>query len=281
MPKLTYTNERGQSIVLGDSAPLLVTKMDGIGSVQNEIQRQRAPYQDGSTVTGSTLAERELTIDGVILGSDKETYRRQLLQAFNPKLSGVISYEKGSVVKEIGCRIELAPAFPSDFSKSYQVFMITLLCPNPFWLDTDTETEEIVTWIGGMTFPLRLPTIYATKGPKRINIINRGDVETPVKIEFTGPATNPRITNHATEEYIQVNRTLLSTDKLIITTDFGAKRVEIEDVAGVRTNAFNWIDLGSSFWSLQIGDNVVEYTSDDLVEPAAVSISYRNRYVGI
>lgn len=281
MPKLTYTNERGQSIILGDYAPLLVTRMDGLGSVQNEIQRQRAPYQDGSTVTGSTLAERELTIDGVILDPNKETYRRQLLQAFNPKLSGVIRYEKGSVVKEISCRTELAPAFPSDFSKRYQLFLITLLCPNPFWLDPETETEEIVTWIGGMTFPLRLPTTFATKGPKKINIINQGDVETPAKIEFKGPATNPRITNLATGEYIQVNRTLLSTDKLIITTDFGSKRVEIEDELGVKTNAFNWIDLGSSFWSLQIGDNVVEYTSDDLVEPAAVSISYRNRYVGI
>lgn len=281
MAVITYTNERGQSIVLGNSAPLLVTKFDGLGSVQNEIHRQRAPYQDGSTVTGSVLGERELSIEGVILAADKDIHRRQLLQAFNPKLKGTLSYDAGAFVKEIDCRAEVGPAFPCDFSKNYQVFLITLLCPNPFWLDAEMETEEIVTWIGGMTFPLRLPAIFATKGPKKINIINQGDVEAPVRIEFKGPATNPRVTNHATGEYIQVNRTLLSSDKLIITTHFGAKRVEIENASGVRTNAFNWIDLGSSFWSLQVGDNVVEYTSDDLVEPAAVAIIYRNRYLGI
>ncbi|MBC2722346.1 phage tail family protein [Desulfosporosinus sp.] len=281
MPKVTYTNERGQSVMLGDSAPLLVTRFDGIGSVYNEILRQKAPYQDGSTVTGGTLAERELTIEGSILAPDKDTYRRQLLQAFNPKLGGTLRYEKGSVVKEIECITELAPAFPSNFSVNHQVFLITLLCPKPFWLDIETETDEIVTWIGGMSFPLRLPTIYATKGPKLINIINQGDVETPARIEFKGPATNPRITNQTTGEYIQVNRSLLNTDKLIITTDFGAKRVEIEDESGSRINAFNWIDLGSTFWSLQVGDNVVEYSSDDQVEPAAVFVSYRNRYIGI
>ena len=65
-------------------------------------------------------------------------------------------------------------------------------------------------------------------------------------------------------------------DVLVITTDFGAKRVEING-----ENVFNWIDLGSYFWQLQPGDNIIEYSSDDPVEPAAVTISYRNRYVGV
>lgn len=276
MPKLIYTNERGQSITLGDSPPLLVTKVDGLGAVQNEIQRQRAPYQDGSTVVGSTLAERELTIEGVILDRDVDQYRRQLVQAFNPKLLGTLRYERGTVRRETQCVPELAPAFPSDFSKRYQVFSLTLLCPSPFWLDDYTVSEEIVTWIGGMTFPLVLPTSFAMKGPKVINIVNKGDVETPVRIEFRGPATNPRITNRSTGDSIQVNRQLLAGDVLVITTDFGNKRVEINGV-----NAFNWIDLDSVFWQLRVGDNVVEYSSDDPVEPAAVVITYRNRYVGI
>jgi hypothetical protein len=276
MPKLIYTNERGQSITLGDSPPLLVTKVDGLGAVQNEIQRQRAPYQDGSTVVGSTLAERELTIEGVILDRDVDQYRRQLVQAFNPKLLGTLRYERGTVRRETQCVPELAPAFPSDFSKRYQVFSLTLLCPSPFWLDVYTVSEEIVTWIGGMKFPLVLPTAFAMKGPKVKNIINQGDVETPVRIEFAGPATNPRITKRDTGEYIQVNRQLVHGDTLVVTTDFGAKRVEING-----QNAFNWIDMGSTFWSLGVGDNVIEYSSDDPVEPASVSISYRNRYVGV
>lgn len=282
---LIFINSRGKQIVLGNIAPFLVTKLEGLGGVQVSIQTQKSPYQDGVTYIDNTLESRQLSIEGAILERDREKRSRQraeMLSILNPKLGkGTLTYEYDGGSKQIECIVDGAPVFSDKQLGSHQGFLITLLCPSPFWLDPETETEEIVTWIGGMTFPLRLPTTYATKGLKKINIINQGDVETPVKIEFKGPATNPRITNQTTGEYIQVNRTLLSTDKLIITTDFGAKRVEIEDADGVRTNAFNWIDLGSSFWSLQVGDNVVEYTSDDLVEPAAVSISYRNRYVGI
>ena len=278
MAKLTYTNEKGQSLTFGDSAPLLVTKIDGLGSPQNEIYRQKSPYQDGTTVTHTALDERELVLEGVILASaqDRQKYRQVLLQTFNPKLKGTLVFERYGTKKQIECIPELAPSFPSNMQENYQQFLITLLCPNPFWLDDYTVSEEIVTWIGGMRFPWRLPSRFAMKGPKVINIVNRGDVETPVRIEFRGPATNPRVTNRATGEFIQVNRELLAGDVLIITTDFGAKRVEING-----QNVFNWIDLESSFWQLQIGDNVIEYSSDGPVEPASVSISYRNRYVGV
>ena len=113
------------------------------------------------------------------------------------------------------------------------------------------------------------------KGLPVINVVNMGDVETPVKIEFQGPATNPKIENRTTGEYIQVQRNLSLGDTLLLTTDFGAKRVEINGV-----NAFHYIDLNSVFWQLRPGDNIVEYSSDEPTEPAAVVISYRNRYVG-
>ena len=275
MAKLTYTNTAGQKLEFGESAPFLVTKIDGLGSPASEIHRQKSPGQDGATVVGSALEERNLVLEGVILSRDREKDRRRLARIFNPKQGGRLRFERGPTIKEISCEVERVD-FPSAMQDNYQVFLISLICPNPFWLDDHTLSEEIVTWIGGMKFPLRLPTAFATKGPPVINIINQGDVETPVRIKFMGPATNPKIIKRDTGEYIQVNRELVYGDTLVITTDFGAKRVEING-----QNVFNWIDLGSSFWQLDVGDNVIEYSSDDLVEPAAVSISYRNRYVGV
>lgn len=276
MAKITYTNNKGQSITMGDIAPLIVTKMDGLGSVQNEIQRQRAPGQDGSTITGSVLTERELIITGVILSTDQQKYRRELLHVFNPKLSGSIKYEKGTVTKEIQCTVEIAPEFPSDYRSRYQTFIITLLCPTPFWLDTAEISQEIVSWIGGMTFPLSLPTQFSMAGETRINVMNLGDVETPIRIEITGPATNPKLINALTGEYIRVKQSLLTGDKMTITTDFGRKRVEING-----QNAFNYIDLTSTFFNLNPGDNILELTTEDINDDARVEISYRNRYLGV
>lgn len=275
MPRIIYENERGQSIVLGDSAPLMVTKMDGLGSLKNELQRQKAPYQDGSTITGVSLSDRELIIEGVILAADKEIYRRQLLQAFNPKLKGTLRYEKGSIVKEIGCSTELAPAFPSDFSKNYQVFLITLLCPSPFWLDTFYEGEEMAYIMGGLKFRLSLPTSFSNRGFKR-KANNEGDVETPVLIEFKGPAVNPTVTNETTGEYIKIKRELGEQDVLTLSTAFGQKYVRING-----ENAFHYIDLASTFWQLQPGENILSYTSNNDSINTRVTVKWKNRYIGL
>ncbi|WP_409229105.1 phage tail family protein [Gudongella sp. SC589] len=282
MERITFINSKGQSIELGNDGPFVLTKIEGTGAVNIDIQSSKSPYQDGISYHGNTLEPRPLSIEVMILAGTIEemmNHRRTISRAFNPKLNeGTLIYKIGGLKREIKAISELAPVFPDaeDFKDVMQPGLIQLFAPNPFWLDEYETSEEIVTWIGGMRFPLRLPTTFSKKGPKKINIINNGDVVTPVKVEFKGPATNPRITNHTTGEYIQVNRTLLQDDVLVITTDFGNKRVEINE-----NNVFNWIDLGSKFWQLEAGDNIVEYTSDDEIESAQVKISYRNRYLGI
>ena len=282
MQRLTFTAANGQQIKM-DTRPFRLLTLQGAGAVQTDIQTQKAPYQDGATYIDALLEPRFLLLDVAIMAESSEQlyqHRRKLAQVFNPKLGpGLLRYEYDGGAKEIEAVAELAPEFPTGRDNrmpGFQRAILSLVCPSPFWLDNYTVSEEIVTWIGGMTFPWVLPSRFAMKGPKIINIINRGDVETPVRIEFRGPATNPRVANRATGEFIQINRELLPGDVLIITTDFGAKRVDING-----QNVFNWIDIDSSFWQLQVGDNVIEYSSDDPVESAAVTISYRNRYVGV
>lgn len=283
MERITFINSNGDSVSLGRAAPFFLKELEGTGGVTADIQTQKAPYQDGETYIDTLLEPRAISITTVIMTKTHQELaerRRQLARVFNPKLGpGVLLYETGTTIKEIEAVVDLAPVFPSGKENrgiAFQTALIDLVCPSPFWTDDYTESKEIVTWLGGISFPLVLPTTFAMKGPPIINIVNKGDVETPVRIEFQGPATNPKIIKRDTGEYIQVNRELVYGDTLVVTTDFGAKRVEING-----ENVFNWIDLGSSFWQLDVGDNVIEYSSDDPVEPAAVSISYRNRYVGV
>ena len=280
MEKVTITNKHGESITLGNAAPYYLEILDGVGEVSISIESQKSPYQDGSTYIDSVFENRAISIEGMIVTRNNPAIvkeaRRKMQRVLNPKLGEVVlKYEQ----KEIKGIVENTPIFPSGRGNKgiyYQKYLIHILCHQPFWLDSFIESREIVAWIGGMTFPLILPTAFAMKGPKTVNIVNQSDVEAPVRIEFKGPATNPRVTNKTTGQYIQVNRELVLGDVLVITTDFGAKRVEING-----ENVFNWIDLGSYFWQLQPGDNIIEYSSDDPVEPTAVMISYRNRYVGV
>ena len=70
------------------------------------------------------------------------------------------------------------------------------------------------------------------------------------------------------------------TDVLYINTGFRQKKVEIIR-NGTRTDAFDYIDLSSRFFSLQVGDNVIEYASENGLAPQNVEIYYKNRYLGV
>lgn len=282
MEKLIYTNKRGETVVLGGDAPYILTKVEGTGAVVTNIQTQKSPMQDGESYIDSTLTGRDLPIEITILANNMDEmskHKHRLLHVLNPKLgTGRLIYQVGSISREIQAIPESAPILPNarPFEDTMQPCLIQMYCPNPFFLDIEESQLEIVSWIGGMTFPLRLPTRFSLAGENQVNIFIQGDVGSPIKVEITGPATNPKLTNVMTGEYIRIKRALLSGDTLVITTDFGRKRVEING-----QNAFNYIDLTSTFFNLNPGDNILELTTEDINDDARVKISYKNRYLGV
>ena len=282
MEKVIYTNSRGESVELGGEAPFILTKIEGTGAVNLNMQTQKSPYQDGVSYLNSTLDPRDLSIEVTILADNLNqmiTFRKELIKTFNPKLGkGSLIYKLGNIEREITAIPELAPVFPDagDFKEVMQKGLIQLFCPAPLWIDPQIEENEIITWVGGMVFPLTFPTAFSTAGDKIKNIINTGDVETPVKLEIYGKATNPKILLRETGEFIKINKHILSGEVLTVTTEFGNKRVELDGV-----NAFNYIDTSSTFFNLEIGDNVIELITDVSNDNASIKITYRNRYLGV
>lgn len=289
MERVTFINSRGQSIQLGNDAPFIMTKIEGTGAVNVDIQTQKSPFQDGETYIDNLLEPRSISIEIMILADDTEEMmknRRKLLQVFNPKLGeGKLIYEYGKVKREIKAISELAPVFPDagDFKDTMQPGLIQLYCPSPFWLDTFIESEEMADWVGGLRFPLQLPMMFAGRSSRQHTVIhNVGDVDTPIVFEFLGPATNPVVTKVDTGEYIKVNREIAANEKLVITTEFGNKKVILRNLdTEEEINAFGWIDLGSTFFQLDPGNNLISYSADSGQETARVWIRWRNRYVGV
>lgn len=287
MSKVIFTNKNGQSIELINSAPFLLLTIDGLGDVDADIQTQKAPFQDGSTFIDSVLNERPIYIQAVIMADDNESLikqRQYLASVFNPKLGeGILRYEVAGVVRELKAIADNVPAFPSgpeNRGHYFQKTIINLICPSPFWVEPYFEINEMAAWIGGMEFLLTLPMLFAEQGDQR-TITNVGDVETPVEIEFYGPATTPTISNLTTGEMIKVKKNLTADEKLIINTAFGNKSVTLVDAFGVESNAFHYIDLNSTFWNLVKGDNVIKYETGSIENQAKVLIKFKNRYVGV
>jgi hypothetical protein len=282
LQKITFINSRGDTIVIGYHHPFFLSKIEGLGDVDLDIQTQKAPYQDGSTYTGATLSERHIPIEVAIL-EDLQANRQILSKIFNPKLGeGLLIYENDLVRREIKAIPEHVPKFPDVRPRITQKTIIDLFCPSPYWL-TEEKVDQLVVWDGGLEFPLQMPTEFAKQSESKAKILlNEGDVATPIFIVFHGPATAPiKIINKTTGEFIEVNQSLMVGERLEINTAFGQKRVNKVLANGNVMNAFHNISLDSIFFQLEHGNNLIDYSSGADYERAGVTITWRNRYLAV
>ena len=286
MFKLIFTNAKGESIELY-GPPYRLMRVEGLGDVEADVQTQKAPFQDGETLIDTVFDARYIQIEIKIVGEDEadiEAKRRYLAAVFNPRLGeGTLFYESETTTRQINAVADSIPLFPdgsTNRGRTFQKAVINLVCPNPYWQGI-LEGDQMAYLMGGLKFPLVLPARFAHRGFQRV-FTNAGDVPTPVQIEFKGPAQNPTIYNRTTGEFIKVNRDLGENDILYVDTSFGNKTVEIlRAESNEKENAFNYIDLDSTFFQLEVGDNLIEYNSNNDSILTRVRISYRNRYVAI
>ena len=289
MAKLRYVNSNNKSIELGNAAPFLILTVDGLGSPANEIYTQKSPYQDGVTATHSSLGPRNIVLEGKIIDSNRanrQAYRNTLLSVFNPKLNGKLIIDFGNTQRQIDCKVEQAPYFSSESGQNHQDFSVSLIAPNPFWQDLTETKEEIAVWQGAWEFPWEILEEGIELGYREpsliVNVLNKGDVATGMRIQFKALATvvNPSLFNVNTREYFKINRTMEAGEVITVTTHFQNKRVELNK-NGVISNAFNWIDLESTFLQLEQGDNIFRYDADEGLDNLEVSIYFNPQYLGV
>lgn len=282
--KVIFKNSKGQSIELTNRSPFLLESVEGRGGVDANVQMQTAPYQDGATFIDTTLATRTLVLNINLLAKSRDelnNLRNQISSVFNPKLGlGKLTYLNGNVEREIEVVVDGSPAFPVGDAKGkwFQRTAINLIAPDPYWQGTETENYKLEDFVGNFRFSFHFPVRFATRGDSR-TLVNKGDVPTPIRVEFRGPVTNPKIANLTTGEFIKVNATIPSGYKLILDTSFGNKRVEIVAPDNIVTNAFHYIDLESTFFNLQVGENKIGFISDS--GNPEVYVEYKHRYLSV
>lgn len=268
----------GEILELGNSDYKII-KVEGIESSDYEVNIINSALGDGGQFNKTIIRPRPISIEFDYMNiENSEDIRQYLIKFFNPRFQGTLFVNYNGVERYIAYRLEKVKNKRTNLYTPLN-FVIDLICPDPNFNDV-LMSEEIATWIGGWKFKFKLPFRFKQKGENRKNIVNAGHLETPVKIIFKGPAVNPKVTNLTTGEFIQVNRTLTSDDVLYINTEFGHKTVEIE-TNGIKKNAFNYINLDSTFFKLQVGDNLVEYGTENNLDPQSIQIIYKNKYLGI
>ncbi|MGH4125093.1 MAG: phage tail family protein [Clostridium sp.] len=287
MQKLIFTNSRGRSIEFKNSAPFLLQKFDPSPS-KATILISKAPGQNGKSLRGTLLEEVILPIEIAILGENSEDMfakRQELYSIFNPTLTGTLTYINGAGEHKIQCVVQ--DIAPKNRIEPVQQFLIQLYCHNPFWEELQEAKEEIATWVGDFEFELEIPDEGIEMGHREsnliVNILNKGDAECGMRIEFTALATvvNPSLFDIYTRKFLKVKRTLQAGDKLVVNTSFANKKVELIKSNGIAQNVINWIDLQTTFLQLAVGDNLLRYDADQGIDNLECAIYHSHLYVGV
>lgn len=150
---------------------------------------------------------------------------------------------------------------------------VDLTASDPCWYEDEHE-QHLQGVTGGLVFPAVFPAHFAFVSPT-VTIDNPGDVESPVTIRVTGPATNPVITNATTGESIGLTLDLAAGEWVEIRTTFGAASCRLAN----GSSAMGAVQPGSTFWQMQPGPNTLTYA--DSGGDAKVLIQYSPRYTGV
>ena len=103
------------------------------------------------------------------------------------------------------------------------------------------------------------------------NAHNSGTTDANVIIEIHGPAQNPTVINNTTGEQIKVNITIGSNDVILIDTALKSTTLN-----GGNINAL--VEAGSTYFTLQKGDNAISYRSDT---SGYADVKWYTQYTGI
>lgn len=260
--------------------------VEGLAGYPVEYDTTAPPGYTGEVVNSTALLPRTITLSAVVWGNGRtelETNRARLISALNPLLGSCVF-----VWKQNGGAEYLLDAVPDEGSPSFATgtapdarsweFTLTLVAHNPTWRAA-TPTEVDIMSRGGFRLPFTIPFTLGEQQPE-FYIDNNGTAPTPVRIELHGGITAPIVfTNETTGEKITVRKNVLEGERLIIDTSDDNLSVTHIDAEGTETNALHYCSIGSVFWQLVPGTNLIKSEISHFGAEYSGTLTYTQRWV--
>ena len=86
--------------------------------------------------------------------------------------------------------------------------------------------------------------------------------------------------NVKTNEFILIKKSLVAGERILVNTEFNKKRVT-RIFNKEESNAFHFIDLNSTFFHLDVGDNLIKYDAESGLDNLEVNIYHKPLYLGV
>lgn len=309
---LKFENQNGEIITLsGVESMYQILNVEGLNPPSANIKRSEVAGMDGTKYMSAKLEERNIVLTLRINGN-VEKNRIYLYNYFQSKQYCKMQYTNGSrsvyaegYVENIECGL---------FTISEQM-QISIICPDPYFYDMKEIVTDISHALGAFAFPFSFgasgvttPTVnmidtylvqeyaeatvpdqstdsateFSTYVINRVvNLVNYGENDTGVIIEIvaTDTVVNPRIRNDRMQ-FFELNTTLSTGDVVTINTNKGYKSVQLFDDLNT-ISIINKVTRGSTWLTLQKGDNQLTYNAEEGADNMRVRFIHRAKYQAV
>lgn len=281
MYKLSVENEKGDILDLFPN-PNYATIITGLNPPNASINTSSAANFDGSKYNNSKANERNIVIT-IYIYPDVEKNRLNLYKYFKSKKNSKIYYSNSSRNIFVEGYVE---SFEVDLYENPQKAQISLICPDAYLSDINEITTSFFAAEPCFEFPFSIdkngiPFSEITLNKEK-SIVNVGDVETGMIIDISaiGTVLNPKIYNTETNEYFILNLQMDEGDRIIVNTNEGQKAVTLTHL-GETSNVINKLEMNSTWFKLNVGDNLFLATSDEYPENMISNFKYISKYEGV
>ena len=272
----TYVNENGQSLVLDAEHGFIINKPAGIDTLAINHAQAQGINQVGSTIQSSNVQSRPVVVNGYMVGHSYVSSKDQLLSIIRPDLSAKLYADD----YYLDVRPTATPVIgPESF---FAPFQFSLIASYPYWQKDSSASATLSGVRKSFKFPWNISRAYRfgeVISAAFINIYNEGQVPIPYTVTFSAIDTvvSPKLIEADTNEYLLLNKSLVAGEKVVV--EITHERTYVN--SSIDGECRGALDLGSSFFRLKVGDNVIKPEATSGKSNLNVKIDFAAEIVGI
>lgn len=250
------------------------------------------PFESGSSDFLTLLGDTSYIIQGKMYPSGESSYDKGLIQlrsVCSLELNqadidsdlGYVPYKWGDADGDNSKQIFMKPLYVelSETTRQgfVQPFMIVAKIKDPTIFSgtsktASTQSANFATTTGALIFSVAFPVIIgSTTFTVSSTAQNNGTTPGyPASIVVHGPVNNPKVTNQATGEYIEVDVNLpSSSDVLTINYDKDTLNMDLNGTSELQN-----LSTTSTLFKIQPGENVISLTGTSVSTAAYAVVNY-------
>lgn len=296
---VTVTNYLGESIEIELAFPeksgFAITKIEGIASPKSDVNVTEVVTADGGLFNSSRMISRDIKIKMLYYGVDIESIRQKSYKYFPSKRPVRLLFKNENRTIYASGYVEENKTNIFDKKEGSE---ITIVCPDPYFYalkNTETVFSGVVPLF---EFPFDNNSVsenliemgnIVTKQYETVYYKGEAEVGVTIVIHSLGTVGTLTIYNIDTRQSMQINKEKLEAltgkgivkgDTITICTEKFNKSITLLR-SGVKTNILNCLERGTDWFTLNKGDNIFAYVTDEGASNVQFKVTNKVVYEGV